>query len=75
MLIMGQMVLALLASVSVTTVADNCWVFDGCIICTITCQNTQRWNVGGWYNVCGGADTNAPKTPAGYQTMSWTYEF
>lgn len=57
-------------TVDVTTVADNCWVFDvvfnGSPI--TACGNTSRWQQYG----TGGADTNAPKTPAGAQTMSWT---
>jgi hypothetical protein len=61
-------------SVSVTTVADNSWVFS--VVSarySSTCDNTQRWNVplSGADFPCGGSDTNAPKTPAGAQTMSW----
>ena len=56
-------------TVNVTTIADNCWVFDAVVtISNLTCNNTVRWNLVYW----GGADTNAPKTPAGSQTMSWT---
>ncbi len=58
------------ASVIVTTVADNCWVFSVVRAqAALTCGNTQRWLVN---TVDGGSDTNAPKTPAGTQTMSWT---
>jgi len=61
-------------SVNVTTVLDNCWVFDAAEGShAITCGNTQRWNVTQAGGYCGGgADTNGPKTPAGSQTMSWT---
>jgi hypothetical protein len=58
-------------SVDVTTVADNCWVFDTALggYSFSACGNTQRWNVAGYG---AGADTNGPKTPPGAQTMSWT---
>ena len=61
-------------SVDVTTVANNCWVFDVAITRgALTCGNTQRWNVNLYATRAGGgADTNGPKTPAGAQTMSWT---
>ena len=62
-----------IASVSITTIADNSWVVDvffhGSF--NITCNNTQRWKVD-TNPTHGGADTNGPKTPAGAQTMSWT---
>lgn len=61
------------ATVSVTTIADNCWVFDAVAArydwSISTCDNTQRWQVN---RNAGGSDTNAPKTPAGAQAMSWT---
>jgi hypothetical protein len=58
-------------SVSVTTVANNCWVFS-CVssVYALTCDNTQRWNVA---NGKAGSDTNGPKTPAGAKTMSWIH--
>ncbi len=61
-------------TVVVTTIANNCWVFSVVLSWqTSTSNNTQRWNVtdssGGI--TFGGSDTNAPKTPAGDQTMSW----
>jgi len=61
-------------TVSVTTVADNCWVFavENNGYGAITCANTERWNVLGNMAGRGGSDTGGPKTPAGDQTMSWT---
>jgi hypothetical protein len=60
-------------TVSVTTITDNCWVFDAVMVYgTLTCGNTERWNIFGAGYSYGGADTNGPKTPAGAQTMSWT---
>ena len=60
------------ASISVTTVADNCWVIS--TICgygglPLTCGNTERWHSAA--EECG-SDTNGPKHPAGAQAMSWT---
>lgn len=62
------------ATVDVTTSADNCWVFsviqgNG----LLTGDNTERWDVVQFGTISGGgSDTNAVKTPAGAQTMSWT---
>ena len=59
-------------STTVTTVADNSWVAGVLVVVSHpTCGNTQRWNVNSGY-YWAGSDTNAPKTPAGSQTMSWT---
>jgi hypothetical protein len=57
--------------VSVTTVADNCWVFDvvGAGAQILWSYNTERWKA--YLTGYGGADTNGPKTPPGSQTMSW----
>jgi hypothetical protein len=62
-------------SVSVTTVANNSWVFSNTnsYNALSACGNTQRQNVAaGTFCYGGVSDTNAPKTPAGSQTMSWT---
>jgi len=60
-------------SVTVTTIADNCWVVSNCymIYFSPTCGNTQRWNEQSTYWGAG-SDTNGPKTPAGAQVMGWT---
>jgi len=59
-------------SMTITTIADNCWVFS----CLSThgasapiCNNTIRWDVGGSEY---GSDTGGPVTPPGSQTMSWS---
>ena len=66
---------------SVTTVADNCWVFAiGCQVAedaiTITASHTSRGAVnldlGTTEGYCRGEDTNAPKTPAGAVTIGFT---
>lgn len=63
-------------SVSVTTVADNCWVVDtvaGLAAVTVGAGQTQRWNVTDATNQPAGSagSTEGPKTPAGAVTMSW----
>ena len=62
------------ATVTVTTVADNSWVFATIFIgdASITCDNTERWNVVTSVYSGSGEDTNGPKTPAGGQVMSWS---
>jgi predicted transcriptional regulator len=64
------------ATVNVTTIADNCWVFSVVnLFYTATCNNTARWNFADSQGLSeGGSDTNAPVTPAGSQTMSWVHD-
>lgn len=62
------------ATVSVTTVADNCWV-HGAIATddtAITANQTSRNNVTGVGGSSANEDNNAAKTPAGAVTMSYT---
>ncbi len=65
------------ATVNVTTVADNSWVFAVMTESSLedsTPNNTQRWEISssGVY-ISWGQDTNGPKTPAGSVTSSWTW--
>lgn len=64
------------ASVVVTTVADNAWVFGMMIVQNALTAghagNTVRGEASGTNFSGGGEDTNAPVHPAGNQTMSWT---
>lgn len=62
------------ATVDVTTIANNSWVVSVMIEGgnnVITSDNTERWNVAS-SNVFGGSD-EGPISPAGAQTMSWTW--
>jgi hypothetical protein len=62
------------ATVSITTVADNCWV-HGAIATddtAITANQTSRNNVTGVGGSGADEDNNGPKTPAGAVTMSYT---
>lgn len=64
-------------SVSVTTIADNCWVLDtaaGLATVTVGAGQTERWNVSDGTNQPAGSagSTEGPKTPAGAVTMSWS---
>ena len=63
------------ATVDVTTIADNDWVFD-CVATddtaiTVGAGQTSRTNVTGTLG-SGATSTEGPKTPAGVVTMSWT---
>ena len=65
-----------LATLDITTVADNSWVVA--VLTTFpwanpaTSTNTERWQTAVFYLIGGaGSDTGGPKTPAGVQTMSW----
>ncbi len=61
------------ATVAVTTVADNDWIFS--VVATddtaITAGQTERSNVTGTLG-SGGTSTFGPQTPAGAKTMNWT---
>lgn len=62
-------------TVNVTTITDNSWVVGVCMdqANQPTANLTSRGNIstgGGFGNY---QDTNGPKTPAGSQTVSWTY--
>lgn len=62
------------ATVSITSVADNCWV-HGAIATNdtaITANQTTRNNVSGAGGSGANEDNNASKTPAGAVTMSYT---
>ena len=68
-------------TVTVTTVADNCWVVDSLIRnewgqsgITVGAGQTERYNtlVGG-YGYYGGTSDEGPKTPAGDVVMNWTW--
>lgn len=62
------------ATVNVTTVADNCWVHGAVATndTAITANQTSRNNVTGAGGSGANEDNNAPKTPAGIVTMSYT---
>ena len=65
------------AATSVTTSDDNSWVVAVVTIQSNTLgntpDNTLRYEIQTWTSGTGAmADTNAPKHPAGSQTMSWT---
>lgn len=65
---------------SVTTVANNCWVFgtgavggSSSTISTPTLTDRGTGTAGGFVGGAGGVqDNNAPKTPAGAVTFGWT---
>jgi hypothetical protein len=62
-------------SFTVTTVADNCWIFavgTGWVSCAA--KQTSRGTVAIFYGelVVRGEDTNAAQTPAGEKTMGFT---
>jgi hypothetical protein len=71
-------------SISVTTIADNCWVVgsgginDDAATPTLTSQTqTSRWNIAATDNFSdhgksAGQDTNTAKTPAGAVSIGWT---
>lgn len=65
------------ASVSVTTVADNCWVIDVVSYedlsptLTVGAGQTERWIQNDASDLQGAGSTEGPKTPAGAVTMSW----
>jgi len=60
-------------TVDVTTIVDNCWVVAVLVRTPEEGDpisgNTERWKVGTY----AGSDTGGPKTPAGAQTMSWSW--
>lgn len=62
------------ASVSITTVADNCWVHAAVVAndTSITAGNTSRNNVSGVLGSGANEDNNAAKTPAGAVSMSYS---
>lgn len=62
------------ATVNITTVADNCWVHGSIATndTAITANQTTRNNVSGVGGSGANEDNNAPKTPAGSVTMSYT---
>lgn len=65
------------ASVSVTTVADNCWVIDcmgqssGPASITANGSQTQHWDVTPVSSSCGGS-SKGPVSPPASTSMSWT---
>ena len=64
------------AATTVTTIADNSWAVAVLAMSYYNPvpNNTQRWEVLVNATMSGaGSDTNAPKTPAGDQVMSWTW--
>lgn len=62
------------ATVTITTVSDNCWVHGAVVASdtTITANQTSRNNVSGTLGSGANEDNNAAKTPAGAVTMSYT---
>lgn len=62
------------ASVSVTSVADNCWIHAAVVAndTSITAGNTSRNNVAGTLGSGANEDNGAAKTPAGAVTMSYS---
>lgn len=62
------------ASVSVTSVADNCWVHAAVVAndTSITAGNTSRNNVAGTLGSGANEDNGAAKTPPGAVTMSYS---
>lgn len=62
------------ATVNITTVTDNDWVHAAVVASdtSITAGNTTRNNISGTLGSGGNEDNNAPKTPAGVVTMSYT---
>lgn len=62
------------ATVSITSVADNCWIHGAVATddTSITANQTTRNNVTGVGGSGANEDNNAPKTPAGAVTMSYT---
>lgn len=65
----------LTATVTVSTIANNCWVFsvvnDG-YHKSLACGNTERWNVHVSNHFGGGSDTNSAVPASTNQTMNWT---
>lgn len=62
------------ATVSITSVADNCWVHGACATDdgSITAGQTSRNNVSGAAGSGADEDNNGPVTPPGAATMSYT---
>lgn len=62
------------ASVAVTSIADNCWIHAAVVAndTSISAGNTTRNNVSGTLGSGANEDNNAPKTPAGSVTMSYS---
>lgn len=62
------------ATVSITSVADNCWIHGAVATddTAITANQTSRNNVTGVGGSGANEDNNAAKTPAGVVTMSYT---
>lgn len=65
-------------TVTVTTIANNCWVAatmanEGISPTLTLATHTERYNVANSSNgVSAGQDTNGPKTPAGGVSIGWT---
>lgn len=62
------------ASVSITSVANNCWIHAACVAndTSITANQTTRNNVSGTLGSGANEDNGAAKTPAGAVTMSYS---
>lgn len=62
------------ASVAVTSIADNCWVHAAVVAndTSITANQTTRNNISGTLGSGANEDNNAPITPAGATTMSYS---
>lgn len=62
------------ASVAVTSIADNCWIHAAVVAndTSITAGQTSRNNISGTLGSGANEDNNAPVTPAGATTMTYT---
>lgn len=62
------------ASVAVTSIADNCWVHAAVVAndTSIAAGQTSRNNISGTLGSGANEDNNAPVTPAGATTMTYT---
>lgn len=62
------------ATVSITSIADNCWIHAACVAndTSITANQTSRNNVSGTLGSGANEDNNAAVTPPGSTTMSYT---